>query len=257
MLASAHGLEAEWADAATERGTELARLGRWSEARGAWLEVMERAHRKQALGAEAVAGLNLTDLLIRTGEWAEVGEILERLDEICRQCDFPHISVGATLNRALLSWHRGSFEEAAKLATQASNDARAAGVGHVERAARAASVMLRMAIDGDAASVSAEIDRIEALEPIRHAAGSDDGEFVAVARSRWLRGTRGKDQAIGALERAAARAREPYASAMIAAEIASLLATTDPERSAAHRKGAETILASIGARLPPEPVPRE
>jgi DNA-binding SARP family transcriptional activator/tetratricopeptide (TPR) repeat protein len=244
-LAARHHLERERLDVEIEVATELCRQGRWTDAIAGWSRVVSRSEAASAVGAEAIARLNLSDVLLRRGEWDNANTHLEIAQALARRYDFPHVYVDVLVNRALGQWHRGEADATVAAARIALDAAEAAGMATASHAARA---LLALGL--------LELGNLGSARDVLHTAATPPGpahptggdlEFHVAARARLhcLAGDRSAAAAL--LDAALADTTEPYAAAFLKLELALTVEQDDPRRAATLREDARATLRTLGA----------
>jgi DNA-binding SARP family transcriptional activator/tetratricopeptide (TPR) repeat protein len=226
QVARAHDLTRERFDTQIELGTELSRIGRWEDAVTELRRVYAAAERYGEPGVQVVAAINLSDLLVRRGEWAEASALLDAGDRLVTGQDFPHAAAAMAFNRALLYWLRGD-DDAAILgsAEVAATRAAAAGLRAVERAARAVIILNRLgAHDDDRAFAESRL--MEGLAHAAHANWADDQELAVVAAARIARAHGDPDTGRARLQMARRAAVSACGSAILRLELTHCTADT-------------------------------
>nr|MBA2243544.1 hypothetical protein [Gemmatimonadota bacterium] len=246
-VAAESGLLRELCDAQTEYATELCRQGRWTEAITEGRQSLRHGEAAGAVGAVAVARLNLADLLLRSGKWEEAGEHLENAWTLSERFDFPHVRVDVLVNRALLAWTRGDGAKVREPAQCALEQATAHGMVAAEQAARA--LLALTLIDEEATEEARRVlDASPEPQEQHHPTWSDDHELTVAARARLLAHQGDPASAAGLLTAALEEAAEPYATALLQLELAHILRDEDPAAALRHARNASTILARLGAQ---------
>jgi DNA-binding SARP family transcriptional activator len=238
-------LAAELADARVELATELCRLGRWDEASSGWQEILESGSAAGLYGAVTVASLNAADLFIRRGAWDHAEQNLRRAEDLAARFDFPHVRVGARINRVLMAWARGD-SGVSTLASAAAHEAAGTSLPGAERTARALAVLA--APDPAASELEEDFEALQRLASARHWTWSDDRELAAAARARRIRSAGDPQRALEILEEARAGAADPHARAFLAVELAGCLREIDPRRAAELLSEAIATARDLGAR---------
>jgi DNA-binding SARP family transcriptional activator/tetratricopeptide (TPR) repeat protein len=244
--ARAHDLQVERCDAESDLALELYRRGEWEYARRLMTQVIQRGTQVGAVGAVAVASLNLGDVLLRQGQWDAARRALDRAEELADHYDFPHVAASVRLNRALLAWRRGDPEAAAVLAAAAAQHAMVAGFPMA--ATVAASLRVLALLETGVAADGLEPSLPGASLRGNHPPGTTDSEIIVIARAR-LHSARG--DVAGAervLREALGTTSDVYAAAMLKREFARLL----PGQAEASRLAAEAadVLAALGVEQP-------
>lgn len=246
VVALTHHLGRELQDTQIELGTELSRIGRWDEAMAALRTALAAARHNGEAGGEVVAAINLSDLLVHRGEWAEADTVLGDAERLADRHDFPHADAAILLNRALLAWLRGDDSAAAAvIADRAATSAAESGLGAVQRAARALLVMNRIEA-GDTHGAIAEAERMDNVVITPHPHWADDGELAVIARARLAR-TCGSEDYAPRLQAAVTSAASACGAALLQLELAESIAPRDPDSAYQLRATATQTLQRLGA----------
>jgi DNA-binding SARP family transcriptional activator len=242
-----HGLSLELSDVRVEMATELSRRGRWDDAIAGFERIRGDASEAPDWGNSAIACLNVADLQARRGEWEAATAALADAEQLSERFDFPHVAVVARLNRALLAWLGNRPRDAAAAARQARSGALSVGLDApaVAAAAIEALALLETGEPGEAAEILAAVAERDAAAP--HPSWSDDAELLAAAQARLLAANGETAAARDLLQGAHARAREPYARALLTLEQAMLEHATGAPVATELATDAFSALRALGA----------
>lgn len=245
--AARDGLERERWDVETEYATELCRQGRWTEAMDGWGRVLGHRQTAGAVGAAAIAHLNLSDVLLRRGEWAEAADHLEEAQALAERWDFPHVLVDVLVNRALMARHQEDHAGTIREARRALAHARGLGMTTAEDAARAL-LALGLLETGDVAGARGALDSGLHRPEVAHPTWGDDRELTVVARARLLAVDEGPAAGARVIESVLPGTTEPYAAALLRLELARLRLGVDPATAERLAREAEALLLPLEAR---------
>jgi len=225
-IADGSGLDVERSQVAIELGTELMRLGRWSEATKHLESVLQTAAASGDVPSAATATLNLADLHLRLGEWGAAEALLDRLEEPSVGERFPHLRLYARMNRALIRWLQGRFTEAADLA--------AAVAGQASELSFAPLLELALSLrelsmpDDEAEASPAGPDAPRVAIPSRCRYWPLDWEIAVLARARAARSAGEAEDARRVLETGAALLKDTFGRSLLEVELAEHLSASDP-----------------------------
>jgi DNA-binding SARP family transcriptional activator/tetratricopeptide (TPR) repeat protein len=263
-VAAEHDLQRDLCDAETDYATELCRQDRWDEAITTWIDVVARGTQAGAMGAVAVAAVNLADVLLRRGEWKRASEYLQQAEELAQRFSFSHVTADALVNQAMLSWQQDRSAASVDFATAAIEYATAHRIDAAVRTARSLRLIGLLAL-GRLVDAQREMEALSALGSVSHPTWGDDGELVAVAQARMAVSRGEHARAVPLLARALEEARDSYTAALLQLEIAEALWAQHPqeagevaERAAAcaSRLDAKPLYARAAALISGLPPPR-
>jgi ATP/maltotriose-dependent transcriptional regulator MalT len=246
-VAAEHDLPRDLCDAETDYATELCRQDRWDEAITTWTGVIARGTQAGAMGAVAVAGINLADLLLRRGEWTRASEYLRQAEELAQRFSFLHLTADVLVNQAMLCWHQGRAAASVDAAAAAIEYATTHRMVVVQRTARALRLIGLLAV-GRPDDAQREAEALSALGAAPHPTWSDDGEVVAVAHAR-MAAIRGEhDRAVQLLASALEHAQDSYGTALLQLELAERLCRPHPRESRVWAERAAACASRLDAK---------
>jgi DNA-binding SARP family transcriptional activator len=246
-VATEHDLPRDLCDAETDYATELCRQDRWDEAITTWTGVIERGMEAGAMGAVAVAGINLADVLLRRGEWTRASEYLRQAGELAQRFSFLHLTADVLVNQAMLSWHQDRPAASVDVATAAIEYATTHRMDAALRTARALRLIGLLAL-GRPDDAHREMEALSAFGAAPHPTWSDDGEVVAVAQAR-MAAIRGEhDRAVQLLASALEHAQDSYGTALLQLELAERLCRPHPRESRVWAERAAACASRLDAK---------
>jgi DNA-binding SARP family transcriptional activator len=246
-IADRSNLGRELCDVETEYATELCRQGRWLDAISGWSRALHHAEAAGAVGALAVAHLNLADVRLRRGEWELYAKHLTHAQTLAEHYDFPHVLGAALVNRALEAWYRDDRARTLAASRYALTTAQSLRLPSAEYAARAILALAHLDA-GSEDEARAVLDSATLPDEISHHTWAVDRELGVAARARLAAAGDQLGVARDIVEAALRDAQEPYSVGFLTLELARLEREATP--AAARRLVGEAVnlLTPLGAK---------
>jgi DNA-binding SARP family transcriptional activator len=247
QIARQNRLGRELCDVETEVATELCRQGRWQEAIAGWERALRHGESIGAIGAVAIAHLNLADVHLRRGEWNLADEHLAHAEALAGRYHFPHALAAVLVNRALAAWYRGDPPRVVIAAARRALDtAVALALPAAEHVARSIMALAHLA-GGDVEAARAALDAATPPVALTHPTWADDRELGVAARARLAAAQDRYVEARAILASALDEAREPWSAGFLMLELATLDRVGDPAAADRLAREAAEVLGPLGA----------